>query len=380
MDDFSGVIRLCQTMGLPQTQFDAQLASVLNVDEAMRIAALTLLCGIADIYYSGGLPHNLRIFTPVGGGQAHFLPWDMDFVFSAATGSSIFPSGNNFAKLMNNPGTRLRYLSHINDLCQTVFNSDYMNPWLAHYGSVVGQNYTGGAAYIQSRRNFALSQIPASTPFAITSNGGKDFLTNTSIVTINGAGWLDVWQIRLAGNPNPLAVTWTTLTNWQVTVPLLLGTNLLSFTAVDATNHSLGTRNITVTTTATGGGTDTDGDGMPDAWELANGLDPFVNDAGLDNDGDGVSNLQEYLTGTDPNNSQSFLRISATSDSLNVYLTFFAVAGRSYSVLSTDLPGGAWNKLTDAPPQATNRVVTLGVPQPLPGPQRFYKLVAPSQP
>ncbi|MDY0149038.1 MAG: thrombospondin type 3 repeat-containing protein [Kiritimatiellia bacterium] len=48
-----------------------------------------------------------------------------------------------------------------------------------------------------------------------------------------------------------------------------------------------------------GGGelADTDGDGMPDAWELANGLDPFVDDANGDADGDGITNLQEYLHG-----------------------------------------------------------------------------------
>ena len=43
---------------------------------------------------------------------------------------------------------------------------------------------------------------------------------------------------------------------------------------------------------------DTDGDGMPDAWELANGLDPFANDAGGDEDDDGLTNLQEYQYGT----------------------------------------------------------------------------------
>ncbi len=39
---------------------------------------------------------------------------------------------------------------------------------------------------------------------------------------------------------------------------------------------------------------DTDGDGMPDGWEVANGLNPRVNDASGDLDLDGLTNLQEY--------------------------------------------------------------------------------------
>ena len=51
---------------------------------------------------------------------------------------------------------------------------------------------------------------------------------------------------------------------------------------------------------------DTDGDGLPDWWEMANGLDPNsvdtgdtgVSDAYKDGDGDGLTNLQEYQNGT----------------------------------------------------------------------------------
>lgn len=50
---------------------------------------------------------------------------------------------------------------------------------------------------------------------------------------------------------------------------------------------------------------DTDGDGMPDGWEVDNGLDPLVDEAVADADNDGLSNLSEYQGGTDPQNSDS---------------------------------------------------------------------------
>ena len=48
--------------------------------------------------------------------------------------------------------------------------------------------------------------------------------------------------------------------------------------------------------------TDYDGDGMPDGWEVANGLNPVVDDAAGDPDGDGLPNDEELAAGTDPQN------------------------------------------------------------------------------
>ncbi|MCL4692803.1 MAG: hypothetical protein KJ060_09870 [Candidatus Hydrogenedentes bacterium] len=57
------------------------------------------------------------------------------------------------------------------------------------------------------------------------------------------------------------------------------------------------------------GSGDNDGDGLPDAWELAHGLDPGIPDGDDgpdgDPDGDGLSNLEEFLLNTHPRRSDT---------------------------------------------------------------------------
>ena len=50
---------------------------------------------------------------------------------------------------------------------------------------------------------------------------------------------------------------------------------------------------------------DTDGDGIPDGWEVANEINPLVNDANADPDTDGLLNIDEYKNATDPHLSDT---------------------------------------------------------------------------
>jgi hypothetical protein len=95
---------------------------------------------------------------------------------------------------------------------------------------------------------------------------------------------------------------------------------------------------------------DSDGDGIPNDYEVANGLNPKkASDAALDPDGDGLTNLQEYLAGTDPRSAASAFRITNVQPSGDDFLvTFSTVLGKRYQVQQTDdLLNVPWSVLQD---------------------------------
>ncbi len=71
---------------------------------------------------------------------------------------------------------------------------------------------------------------------------------------------------------------------------------------------------------------DSDSDGLPDVWEIANGLNPNdPADAGLDSDGDGYNNMEEYANKTNPNYRYDYAPIAEAgtgqqSDPTRIYL------------------------------------------------------------
>ena len=126
---------------------------------------------------------------------------------------------------------------------------------------------------------------------------------------------------------------------------------------------------------------DSDGDGIPDDYELANGLNPSdPTDAGTDNDNDGWDALSEYLMGTSANNRGErplfeVVHVSPTQ----VEVTYGPIlAGRTYEVLSSSsglpeaLAGDSFtaaedantNTLIDATGEAASEIYRLQVTVP----------------
>jgi hypothetical protein len=132
---------------------------------------------------------------------------------------------------------------------------------------------------------------------------------------------------------------------------------------------------------APGIATDSDLDGMPDAYELAHGLDPRnPSDAGSDADGDGQSNLAEYRSGTDPRDGEDRLQVRLSLSGGSPAVGFAAVAGRSYSVqFKNSLSEPDWATLAQVPARTESGWMEVGDAV-APNGARFYRIVTPQRP
>jgi len=229
-DDYSGAIAAAKTLSLSGITLNTQAVQVLDVDQWLRAMAYQSLLGVADAYFMGANIHNFRLYIRPEDRRVLFLPWDWDSAFLVPPGTSITGFGN-IAKLLDVPGGRRAYLNHMWDIVTTTYNPAYMARWTSHYGAVAGQDLSPILTYINTRSTFALSQLPTTTPFSITTSNGNDFAISNSIISLSGTAPIQVKTIEVNGVAYP--PTWTGPTSWILTIPLYGGTNLLVVQGVD---------------------------------------------------------------------------------------------------------------------------------------------------
>jgi hypothetical protein len=202
------------------------------------------------------------------------------------------------------------------------------------------------------------------------------------------AGDAAVFSVTATGSP-PLTFRWKRGAVVVATVTQDAATGFLQIPVAQpaqaAANYTVSVANVLGTSASSPSFAltllaDADGDGLPDAWEVAHGLDPKTPDAGADPDGDGVSNRDEYLSGTDPRDGGSRLELSLRLVGDTPSIEFIARSNVTYTVQATlGLNPPAWQRLGDVAARSTNRLERVLDGQKSFGP-RYYRLVTPWQP
>ena len=246
-DDYSDVMEMCKLFSMSGQALEDAAPGVIDVDRWTRQFATLSLCGINDTY-SQGNPHNLNFYARPDG-LVEPMPWDWDFTFNRGATSSLW-GNRNVAKLFARPVYTRLFHGHLRDIVNTTYNTGYLTEWFTHLGTCSGEGYTGNLSYVTQRGNHVLSQLPAQVPFNITSNGGSNFSVNGSTALLVGNGWIDVREVFVNGQPDPIPVTWTDANSWQIAVPVAPGANALTLTAINHQGEQVGSDTITVTNTS----------------------------------------------------------------------------------------------------------------------------------
>lgn len=250
VDDYAPFIAFAKACSLAGTALDQETKKVMDVDEWMRVWALVTLCGVGDTYTFGN-NHNLFMYRRPSDGKMLALPADMDFSFNRAANSGLV-GDQNISDVINLPANLRLFYGHILDIINTSYNVSYMTYWVNHYQNLISpaQNYSAVLTYIQQRITTAVGTINGQAGTSFTVNGGTLITTNNNLLTFTGNAPAQVKTIRVNGVE--YAVTWNTVSQWTLRVPVSAGSNVLNIVGYDLHGNALTNFSRTVTNIYTG--------------------------------------------------------------------------------------------------------------------------------
>ena len=230
-DDYSTFMNFAQSWNLNGAALDTQSQLTTDVDEWLKVYALVSLAGVSDMYTFGG-EHNLMAYVRPGDNRVLYFPWDMDFSFSQSATAPLV-GNDNLSKIVNLPGNLRRFYAHIQDEISTSYNATYMAPWISHYDSFPGQDWSGDLGYITARGNYALSVIGGAGGNAAFGVNGSNptSITNNNLITLSGTAPVRITSLLINGVGYP--VTWGSISNWTVQIAVGSATNVLNVSGYD---------------------------------------------------------------------------------------------------------------------------------------------------
>ena len=216
----------------------ARLKQWMDVPNFLRPVIAHHICGSWDSYaYERG--KNMFAAHPDGAGW-RLLMWDIEIALGAGGESATDSIYNMFDEtllslIVNNPEIQREYLRGFQEAVDTSLVAGAADKALDERYAAFQQHGIPLVSpafiktYIASRRAYLQSVLPQ-IPFGV-AGPVYQVVSNANTLVLSGTAPLAVTDILVNSNAYP--VTWTSLSNWVVTVALSGGTNVLNISARD---------------------------------------------------------------------------------------------------------------------------------------------------
>ncbi|MEM7390972.1 MAG: lamin tail domain-containing protein, partial [Verrucomicrobiota bacterium] len=277
-DDFSPVFKLADAFATPDDElYEQRVASMVDIRSWSSYFALSAVVGGWD-HYGFSHAHNMFVYIP-DHLKSHMFIYDMDHVLRGSTTGGLFPGWVVPSRMYTRPAFRRIYWSVLKDALDCPFHPDIAHAYIDQWYDVFQREGVPATSpdaiksWISGRYSHLVGQLNSvAATFEITSNGGADFSSGTTPVTLTGTAPIDVASIHVNGSSN--AVTFTSETAWSMEVALQPGANLLFLEGYTRTGVPSSNAFDAITVTYTGPG-QIFGDDLVINEIMYNALDPF---------------------------------------------------------------------------------------------------------
>lgn len=240
------------------------LDAVADVENWMRTFALEHAVGNWDSF---GYRNQQNMFTyKPERGRWSLLIWDINIVFGGGTRGAPIATNDTLLEIdtadvamnaiYNTPEYRRAYWRALEEIANGVFinaNADPVMDSRFDAFEASGVHVTAPNLikhWISQRRAYILAELAKlnAPNFTVTAPG--EFASPTNLITFSGVAPVGIHSILVNGIAWP--VTWTTLTNWTLRVPLAQATNQLVFVGSDTHGNPIAGTSNEVTVVYTG--------------------------------------------------------------------------------------------------------------------------------